>query len=401
MREYNLLTQKLLSEGYTAENYPDYVRLPKGWDKKDPLHNLQDGFEYTPQYRNKMVFRTGCGLLVKGSHFSCGGMGYMGINWIPENDNPVLPCPYRKDLCSLRNPLLGGTTGGGLSKIFQCDCHQTDEPYVYEKSVDKVKDDYERMKRQKYEAFFDKTKGHMCHWHMHWSDRKQEWSQHYDPMVCARNCLNGGKECDLRHKPVSKKRGNVFYDVKVSHIRHDGTLFDGQEIAKIYKGVRLFETGKSMTICEEVAKRCTEDIQKKECDKRGTEILLRGWKVEVSNVHAEQRESRDLMQDLQDIQDGIEVIHASDLEKSDKADKKERRKQAQEKRIRKLEKKLLEVGYYNLEEHSLDRRHADKWLGEERVAELEQERKQKMKEKENRPVQMSLLDFPEFAEEML
>lgn len=304
-------------------------------------------------------------------------------------------CPYQKDSCGLRNPILGGVHGGGLAKIFHCDCHQTDEPYNYEKSVEKVRDDYERMKKRKYDEFSDRVKGHVCYWHMHWSDWTQEWKQHYDPMTCARHCMNTGRECDLRHVPVSRKKGNVFYDVKISYLRHDGTLFDGQEVIKINKGVRLFETGKSMTICEEVVKRCRDKIMRKERDKRRAEILLRGWKVEVLNIRAERRESRDLMQDLQDISEGIEITHASDMEKAAKTAKKERQQQAQEKRIRKLEKKLLECGYYNLEEHSLDRIHADKWLGEERIEELEKERKRKIKEQENQPVQLSLFDMME------
>ena len=69
MGEYNLLTQKLLVEGYTAENYPDHVRLPSGCYGKDPLQNIYGGFEYTHQYRAWMVFKTGCGLLIKGNSF--------------------------------------------------------------------------------------------------------------------------------------------------------------------------------------------------------------------------------------------------------------------------------------------------------------------------------------------
>lgn len=323
MREYNLLTQRLLAQGYTAENYPDYVRLPSGCYGKDPLQNLNDGFEYTAAYRNQMVFKTGCGLLVKGSCFT-GSMGYMGITWIPENDNPVICCPYRKDSCGKRNPILGGPMGGGTAKLFQCDCHQTSESYVYEKSIEKVRDDESREIKQKYDKFVKSKNGHVCHWHARYNYWTGEWSQNYDPMTCARMCTNTGKTCDLTHKPVSKKNGNVFYDVKVSYIRHDGTLFDGQEVVKINKGVRLFETAKSMTICEAMAKR-KQEIQKKEEMKRHAEILLRGWKVEVLNIRAEQRESRDLMQDLQDIQEGIQITHASDLDKFAKEAKKERR----------------------------------------------------------------------------
>lgn len=48
-----------------------------------------------------------------------------------------------------------------------------------------------------------------------------------------------------------------------------------------------------------------------------------------------------------------------------------------------------------MDEYSLDRIHADKWLGKERIEELEQIRERKLKEEQNAPVQMSLFDFPE------
>lgn len=393
MEDYNLLTQKLLAEGYTAENHPDYVRIPSGWNKDDRLENLHHGFEYTRKYRDKLVFETGCGLLVAGSDIGFGSMSYMGILWIPENNNPVICCPYRKDTCDKRNPILGGPSGGALAKIFQCDCHLTDKPYAYDISVKRIRDDINREKRQKYDEFSDRVKGHVCYWHMRYNDWTGEWKQKYNPMDCARHCTRVGGICDLRHTPVSKKKGNVFYDVKVSYIRRDGTLFDGEKVVKINKGMRLFETGKSITICEEVVKRCKKDIIRKEMNRLRYEIRFRGWKVEVLNIRAERRESRDLMQDLQDIREGIEVVHVSDLNKAAKAAKKEHRQQAQQKKIAKLEKKILEVGYDSLEEYCLDRIHADKWLGEERIAELEQERQKRSKQKEEMPVQMSLFDL--------
>lgn len=140
-REYNMLTQRLLEEGYTADKYPEYVRIASGRYGKDPLQNLHGGFEYTSEYLGNIVFKTGCGLLVKGSNFSSGGMGYMGIDWIPENDNPVIACPFHKDDCDKKNPILRGAHGGGISKLLQCDCHCTQEPYTYDKSIDKARDD--------------------------------------------------------------------------------------------------------------------------------------------------------------------------------------------------------------------------------------------------------------------
>lgn len=395
MGEYNLLTQKLLAEGYTAENYPAYVCLPGSCWGSNPLQNLHGGFEYTREYLNRMVFQTGCGLLLKGSSLGFGSMSYMGILWIPENDNPVVRCPYRKDFCNcnMRNSILGGTHGGVLSKLLQCDCHQTDEPYDYEKSMDKVRNDEDRKKKQKYEAFVESRKGHVCQWHAYYNEWTEKWSHDYDPMICSRSCMNIGRTCDFTHLPVSRKKGNVFYDVKISYIRRDGTLFDGEEVVKINKGVRLFKTAKSMTICEAAVRKCRQEIARIERDKFHPEILLSGWKVEVLNIRAEHRESRDLMQDLVDIQNGIEITHASDLEKRKKEEKKERSVTAKQKKIEKLEKRLLDVGYYNLEEYSLDRIHADKWLGEEKIAELEDLRKRRLKEEQEMPVQLSLFDM--------
>lgn len=113
------------------------------------------------------------------------------------------------------------------------------------------------------------------------------------------------------------------------------------------------------------------------------------------NVRAESRPSRDLMQDLADIQDGIKISHSSDLIKRQKEAKRERRQKARRKRIEKLEAKLLKTGYDSLEEHSLDRIHADKWLTPERIEELEGLRLQRIKAEQVQPVQMSLFDLEE------
>lgn len=106
------------------------------------------------------------------------------------------------------------------------------------------------------------------------------------------------------------------------------------------------------------------------------------------SIHMPKEAAR--MQDLQDIRDGIEISHASDDEKQKKEAKKEKRKLAKQKNIERLEKKIIEVGYENLAEHSVDRVHADKWLTPERLEELEQIRQQKIKEEQEKPVQLSL-----------
>lgn len=99
------------------------------------------------------------------------------------------------------------------------------------------------------------------------------------------------------------------------------------------------------------------------------------------------------MQDLADIQSGIQIVHESDLIKRQKEGKRERREKLRESAIKRLERKLLEKGYENLEEFSTDRRHADKWLSQERIADLEKLRLKKENECKNQSIQLSLFDI--------
>ena len=118
--------------------------------------------------------------------------------------------------------------------------------------------------------------------------------------------------------------------------------------------------------------------------------LDRTFQAEILNIRAESRPSRDLMQDLQDIKNGIEIRYDADLRKADKEQKSRKRAEAMEKKIQVLERKLLDVGYENLEPYSLDKIHADKWLTSERIRELAEIREQRMQEEKNQPMQLSL-----------
>lgn len=117
------------------------------------------------------------------------------------------------------------------------------------------------------------------------------------------------------------------------------------------------------------------------------------WKFEIYNIRAESKQSRDLMQDLQDLREGVEIVWEDDQIKEDKERKKKKRQEAKQKAIDRLEKKLIEVGYENLPDTSIDRVHADKWLDSERLEELENIRQQKIKEEQEKPVQLSLFSL--------
>lgn len=390
--EYNNLTKKLLAEGYTVDNYPDYVqictsRLPGN----DPLNNLSGGFEYKRLYRDEFIYKTGCGMHVKGSNVLEMGMG---VDWSHENDNPVIRCPYDKSHCERNDPRLYGERGGGLCIQCWCVCHRTDELYDYNKSIEKADKEREEEKERKYQEYSKSHNGRVCRNHMYYDERKREWNLHYIPKRCAYICYSQNGYCPILGRQLSKKRGNVYYDLKKSYIRHDGTLFDGQEVVFIEKGIRFFKKPVSMDICESFIKVQKDDIlHDYEINNSWERFWNKDIKIEILNIRAESKPSRDLMQDLEDIKAGIAIAYSEDYEKQAKEMKKEKKKVAQQKRIEKLEKKILEVGYWNMDPYSLDRVHADKWLGALRIDELEEMRQQKLKEEQEKPVQLSLFDM--------
>jgi len=391
--EYNLLTKRLLAAGYTAEYHPDYVRVEESFGREKSLDNYDGGFTFQPWWVYEQTFRTPCGLLCKGRQCHS-GMGYMGIDWTYENDMATIHCPYQKSGCRMKHEYLQG------HNVFRFDCevHMTDEEYQYEGSVEDIMKRHDDEVRRKKARFSLQRNGRVCHEHMNFNRDAQEWEMHYDPYICGmRKCVG---ICPVLGHELDKKKGNVLYDVKIKYLRHDleGTLFEGQVDTRVIKGQKLFSHPVGMDICRICAEQCMDRIKEKVKSQYSRELFFaeyhgREFSFEIQNVRAERREVRDLMQDLEDIRNGIQVVHASDMEKKKADDKREKRQKTHEAAVKRLERKLLEEGYGNLEEYSTDRRHADKWLGEERIAQLEQLRRQREKEKGEQPVQLSLFDI--------
>lgn len=402
MTEHNELTKRLLAVGYDAGNFPENVvhianpsRTPQ-----NPLDNYYGGFEYNWKYRDSIVYQTGCGKHVLGRNV-ISDMSYMGVTWCHENDNPVIRCPYDNPECPDNDPVLYGTRGGGLCIQCFCACHPTDAVYDYESSIEKVDQERHEKKERKYQEYADAHGGRVCRNHMYYDERTREWNLRYDPGDCAKFKCSG--MCPILGRELDKKKGNVYYDIKIKSRRYDldGTLFEGQIDTTITRGIRKFKSPVSMDICRNYVKLCQEDlIRDVMLNDYHSELFFakyygREFSVDVLNIRAEQRESRDLAQDLEDIRNGIKVHHASDDEKKQKAEKSKRRQKAKEAKIARLEKKLLSTGYYNLETHSLDRIHADKWLGAQRIDELETMRQQKLSKQQNIAQQLSITDFME------
>ena len=400
MGEYNKLTQMLLEQGYSAEDYPkDKVHIAHcGYTSNgNPLNNIYGGFEYNLIYRDTFIYKTGCGMHVVGKNV-ISDMAFMGEEWCHENDNPVIRCPYDKPCCPMNDERLHVMCEGGKCTQCWCVCHKTDEPYDYEHSLERTEKERQEEKERKYREFSDAHNGRICERHMHYDEKTREWHMVYEPSSCAKMCISQGGYCPVLGRELSKKRGNVYYDLKTSGTvkqqEAQYSIFDGDEWTHIEKGVRFFKKPCSMDICEAFVKVQSDEIQYWYMVNHSVDFMFdKSYKAEILNIRAEAKPSRDLMQDLQDIKDGITITHASDTEKSAKESKREKRKETQQKKIGRLEKRLIEVGYENLESYSLDRVHADKWLGKKRISELESLRKEKIKAEQDKPQQMTLEDF--------
>lgn len=398
MKKYNVLTERLLAEGYTADNFPkDKVHIAHGCYSGNPLDNIYGGFEYNRIFCESFTYKTGCGMYVKGINV-LSSMGFMGEEWCHENDNPVIRCPFDKPDCPCNDPRLHEVSGGGTCIQCWCVCHRTDESYEYENSFEKVEKERQEEKKRKYKEYSDAHNGRVCENHMFYDERTRTWSQHYEPTRCAALCFSQNGYCPILGRQLSRKRGNVYYDLKesgaVKKTSDQISMFDKDRWERATKGIRYLKKPCSMDICEAIVKTQADDIRRNYEINHSSEFMMdRTWKFEIYNIRAESKPSRDLLQDLQDIRDGIPIYFEDDLIKSEKERKKTKRELSKKKAIDKLEKKIIEVGYSNLEEHSLDRVHADKWIKPDRLEELEKIRERKIKEKQERPVQLSLFDM--------
>lgn len=406
MTKYNELTKKLLAEGYKVDNYPANVKVgSRGFNRDNPLENMDGGFIYIRLYAEEFVYKTGCGKYIKGKE-TLSSMGFMGVEWCHENDNPVFRCPYDNPYCKHNDSRLHGMRGGGLCIQCWCVCHRTDESYDYENSIEKAEKERQDEKERKYKEYADSHNGRVCRNHMYYDERTRKWNLRYDPKTCAKlKCFgcNGGTfneytpVCPIMGRELTRKKGNVFYDLKTSYLRTDlnGTLFEGQIDTHIEKGKRVFESPVSMDICNNYVKLCKDDLRDYIKRQYHSELFFakhygRHFEIEVINIRAEKRESRDLLQDLQDIKEGIIISHASDNDKAKKAQKSENRNKAKEKRIAKMEKRILEVGYCNMD--SFEQNRACKLLDFDRIDELEAQREENLKKEQEKPVQLSLFD---------
>lgn len=364
--ELNKLTRRLLAEGYTPEDTPPGMREYKVYE---------GGWTYEYRTLRDMVFETPCGLLAGGEHFSNGYMSYQGIDWRPENDNPVLPCPrFPSEPCPLRHPLLESERLHVHSDdvVYQCDCHQTDRPYTFEGSVDEIHRQVQQEAERRWELFEAAHKGRVCRWQSHYGRTSKTWRTEYSPMTCA-GLHSGCGHCAVLDKDLSPKKGNVFYDLRRTWIKKGVGLFPDEQMTSVEKGCKLLDKTISLTICEAIVKYGQREVEQRIRSEFHHDLFfIPSLRIEVLNLRAARMDTRDILQDLRDISDGIEVTHASDNLKATKEQKRARREEARKRRVRKAEKMVLDNGWTELD--ALWQRRAEKLLSEDRIQELLRQR---------------------------
>lgn len=340
--ELNKLTQRLFAEGYTKDRHPDYV---KDWTYQSEFYG---GFEYTNERKNSMVFSTPCGLLIKGSYWN-GTMGYMGVTWSLENDNPTIRCPYSKIGCSLNHELLRDHAVGPL---VECACHEVTVPYDHNRSWDIISEEAGAVQEDLFETYMKKMKGRVCREHCHFDRQKQQWRQIYGPIhVCAqRRC----SFCSILQKELSQSRGNVFYDVKISTKISGEGFFPDEYPVQIIKGKKFLEHPASMDICRIIARWFQREIIEREKDRYSRELFFAKYHgqyfhLEIFNIRAERRETRDEAQDLAEREAGYTVIHASDRDGALREAKRIQRQKSLQARIRRLLAAITQQGMDGLD----------------------------------------------------
>ena len=358
--ELTKVTKELLAAGWTKDQTPEGFR---------PWNDFYGGWEYKESVFRKFVFRTPCGMLVKGTKV-IDNMFFMGVDWMVENDNPVINCPYYalRD-CSMRHPLLRDkfvyNYKSSAGEIKHCSVCRTDVPWDYENSVEKVLDANEHEEDALWDVFLQQHKGRACRHQCHFNRSEKKWYIHYDPNICVRyNC----SYCAILNKPISEKKANVYYDLKKSHIQTGQGFMPDETICTITKGIKHLRA--SETICEAIVKYGRRWIQST-VYLQNHSFCYFGGSVEVMNLRYEKRESRDLLQDLQDVSAGITVYHQSDLIKQNKAAKSARRKESQKRREERFKKLIRTNGFEGLS--TSDQIRARKHLSPLEIKQAEQE----------------------------
>lgn len=341
MSELNALTKRLYAQGFTRENHPAGVY----W-------NDYQNLGYKLEVLLGFTWETPCGLLIQGESDSgrslaFGDTSYGGVWYCPENDNPLLRCPFDRKSCT--------HVPKGFP-VTECPCHRTSKPYCYDESVEKVTKERDREWRRQY---MEITGGSYCACVVDSNGYEGGLVEvKYDVDRCIQcGCKN--TVCVLRKQERDLRRSNVFYDVRRTWVTRIGFLEETK--TEITKGLKVFKRPVARTDAElwlqikqadfnplhdksviHNPKMTREDRQQQffsKMHRRYGEYDYFEFRYEVENIRIASHEQRDLLQDLRDVAEGIEVVHAVDLDRAKAAEKREARRRRRELKTRISEKK--------------------------------------------------------------
>ena len=322
--ELNDLTRRLYAQGYTREHHPDTVCWGD-WQN----------FSYKWETMLGFTWETPCGLLIQGESDAGRSVAssecfYQHVWYCPENDDPLLHCPYYRKNCQ--------HIPQGL-KLIMCPCHRTDRPYDYEHSVEKIETE---NAREAHKQYMELTGGAYCACVVGSNGYEGGWYEvKYDVAQCIQvQCKN--PVCVIRKQPRDLKKVNIFYDVRRTWITRRGFLEEKK--VEVTKGMKVFDRPVARTDAEiwlkikeheasplnnytviEHPRKTMEDRRQEYFSKmhRHYDDLYDYFEFhyEVENIRIARSEQRDLLQDLRDAAEGIEVVHNIDQLKA-KAEKK-------------------------------------------------------------------------------
>ena len=347
--EQNQLTRDLYAAGYMREDHPSFVYW-SDWQN----------FGYLFEALLKFVWETPCGLLVAGESslgrgLACGDASFQGIDYCPENDNPLLRCPYERKDCP--HSISG-------FPVPLCPCHTTGKRYSFEQSAEKV--ETERSERQ-HRQYMEITGGVYCACVVGCNGYEGGRVEvKYDVEQCIR-CRCQNPVCVIRKQERDLSRANIFYDVRRTWITRIGFLEEKK--VQVTKGERVFPNPVARTDAEiwlEMKKAHFNPLWSSSVidsphltpeDRRQTffskmhrqygEYDHFEFHYDVENIRIAKSEQRDLLQDLRDVADGLEVVHAVDLKKEQAAKKRGPRQRRREQKERQLNSIIFRKGIGN------------------------------------------------------
>lgn len=350
----NRLTEQLLKSGYGKDNFPEYIQ---------EYNSFYDGFIYKPDYAAAMIFQTGCGLNVKGNEV-IGTMSYRGQDWMLENDNPLIVCPYNTELCPRNHEVLQERSGSGLCF---CVCHEKAQgTYDAQKTVDKVRMENIKAGKEALRRYRAEHGGHYCLHHMQYRPERDSWELSYKPRKCEACECN---HCTLFDCPLSRELGNVYFDCQVTFETEQSVFTETPDIL-IFKGIPVLHKAVSITICQKIADLCGGDILKDEFYHpyempRAIEFKNQNLRATAGNVH-------DIEQDMKDVDNGLRVIYYDEVKESQESSRKKKEQNAFAKRVNEEEEFILQHGFDHLKPY--EKRRIQKFLSDERIQELLTER---------------------------